>query len=156
MESVRKIAFSFGFFHTPNPGFWVVTESENENSELRSYDSAEYESEEIGSEEAEEDVESEEGEYGEEEGDEIEESDNDIEVMEILAEAQKQSQIEKRPEQTNLDRNEKIESGTMNNSSTVVNMNVIDRTETKVCVFVWSKYELRHLLRAFIILLHPG
>lgn len=140
-----------------NPGFWVVSESENEDSDLRSYDSAEYESEEIGSEEEEEQiVESEEGEYGEEEGEEIEESDNDIEVMEILAEVQKQSQIEKRPEQTKLDRNETIESTAMNNSSTAVNINGIDKTETKVCKCVVMETEFYDLLKVFITSICPG
>lgn len=136
------------YFHPFDPGFWVISESEDENSELRSYDSAEYESEEIASYEVEveeevEIVEEDEEERDDgEEGAEIEESDNDIEVMEILAEAQKQSQIEKRPEQTKINENEKIKAETetkttADNSSNVSNVthaNIVDKVEAKVCM----------------------
>lgn len=127
----RSISFPTHF----NPGFWIVSESEDD-SELRSYDSAEYESEEIDSDEAEEDVDiEEEVEIEEEEGDEFEESENDFEVMKILAEEiQKQSQIEKRSEPIKIDRNEKIEATTANNSSNVNSVNVVESTDRKVCM----------------------
>lgn len=151
-ECVRLNPFYFGFiFHSFNPGFWIVSESEEDISELKSYESGEYESEEVDSDEIEEEegIEIE----GEEEGDEIEESDNDIEVMEILAEAQKQSHIEKRPEQTKIDRNEKTETISANNSNTVSNVNVDDRPEAKVCIHnlkvVREREEFYRLLKAF-------
>lgn len=142
------------FFSPPSdPGFWVVSESEYENLELRSYDSAEYESEEIDS--AAEEEEGVEGEYGEEEygeeeyeeekqDEEIEESDNDMEVMNILAEAQKQNQTqsEKRTEQPNPDKNEETELPTVNKSKSVANISSIERTETKVCECVTKKAQV--------------
>lgn len=132
------------------PGFWIISVSEDDNSELRSYDSAEYESEEINSDEEEVEEQQEELEIEEEEGDEIEESENDIEVMEILAssmaEAQKQNHIEKRPEPTKIDKNEKIEVTTANNLSTVGNENIVDKKETKVCM---SKRELEKMILLF-------
>ena len=113
-----------------NPGYWIVSESEDEISDLQSYESGEYESEEVDSEEElEEEVEME-----EEESDEIEESDNDIEVMEILAEAQKQNQTEKRSDSIEIDRNEKIETISTNNSNTFINSNVTDRPVAKVSI----------------------
>lgn len=110
-----KCIFFYSFIVRPSfdrLGFWTVSESDDNVSELRSYESNEYDSEEV--------------EIEEEEADEIEESDNDIEVMEILAEAQKQSQIEKQSEPIEIIAN--------NNSNSGSNTHQVDGATPKVCM----------------------
>lgn len=130
-ECVRLSAFFFSIllFFIPfcSPGFWIVSESDdNDNvSDLRSYDSDEYESEEVDS------CNEEEVEFAEEEAHEIDESENDIEVMEILAEAQKQREIEKPSESADINRNEKINVITANSNS---NINTVVALAPKVCM----------------------
>lgn len=124
-ECVWLSAFFFSvlLFFIPfcSPGFWIVSESDDNVSDLRSYESNEYESDEVGS------CDEEEVQYAEEEAHEIDESDNDIEVMEILAVAQKQSQIEKRSEPADINRNEEI-------SDSNSNINTVVTSAPKVCM----------------------
>lgn len=106
-------------------GFWAASESDDNVSELKSYESNECNSEDSYEEEVE---------VEEEEADEIDESDNDIEVMEILAEATKQNQIEKRSEPTDTDIIEELKIITVQNSSSCNNISIADRSTPKVCI----------------------
>lgn len=106
-----------------------MSESEDDISELRSYESAEYESGEMESEEVEI---------------EIEESDNDIEVMKILAEAQKQNRTVKQSDQIESDRDEHIKEIPANNTA-ISNVTDVDMSKEKVCIRVPALEKARNL-----------
>lgn len=140
-------------FHPVDPGFWIVSTSDDDITELQSYESDEIDDEEDDFENGDE-VDSEfEDEIDEEEIDEIddeeiesEESENDIEVMEILEqiEAQKQNHIEDQLEKVDNNKTENIKNIPIESSKGVQTDNpksgvIIDNTnnnnglENKVC-----------------------
>lgn len=123
----RMCSIKCHFLSTPfYQGFWVVSTSEDEVSELKSYESGGNESsenEEISKEES-------------EEVSEEEESVNDVEVMEILeqAEAHKQDQSKMQLEPVSMDKSDNINNVKVDNLRIETTSNSANESEKKVCI----------------------
>lgn len=118
----RMCSIKCHFLSTPfYQGFWVVSTSEDEVSELKSYESGG--NEEISKEES-------------EEVSEEEESVNDVEVMEILeqAEAHKQDQSKMQLEPVSMDKSDNINNVKVDNLRIETTLKSANESEKKVCI----------------------
>lgn len=116
----RMCSIKCNFLSTPfYQGFWVVSTSEDEVSELKSYESGGNESSEN------EEISKEESEKVSEE----EESVNDVEVMEILEQAEAHKQ-----EPVSMDKSDNIKNAKVDNLRIETTLKSAEESEKKVCI----------------------